>query len=72
MLYLAPSFSSGRSLHCGSPTLVAEWVAGLLGMLCFAVFVSIVYVIMFRYVPASDFVPGVGYVELLNIQIMEI
>jgi hypothetical protein len=64
VLCLAPSFSAGRTLHGGSPTLAVEEVAGLLGMLCFAVFMSIVYVIMFLYAPVFGFVLGVGYVEL--------
>jgi hypothetical protein len=65
VLYLAPSFSSGRSLRCGSPTLVAAEVAGLLGMLCCVVSVSKVYVVISLYAPVFGFVLWVGYVELL-------
>ena len=65
VLHGAPSISLGRPLRCGLPTLVAVVVVGLPGTMCFFGFVSAVGVITFRYVPVSDFVPGVGYVELL-------
>ena len=58
VLYLAPSFSLGRPLHCDSPTLVAVGMVGLLGTLCYSFGVLEVCVVMILSVPVSGFVLG--------------
>jgi hypothetical protein len=59
-LYWAPSFNLGGTLHYYLPIEMAVGVVELLGMVRFAMFVSEVYLIVFRYVPVSSSVLVVG------------